>query len=209
MARRKANGRQRTRRARRGNSKTATRGYVKSLMKRNIETKQKDFIISAQPYWSTTSYDLHLSNIAQGTSRDQRVGIKAKIIGFRYFLRVTGADEYNQSRFMLYRRKAGTSTAAPITSITNPVDTDNYVIYRDHSWSFRSVASGFTGAGTVTYSFPTKVIQGYVKVNKMYDWSPGTYPVLNTLWLQMHGDSGPATAHPSISGYVRVYFEDA
>lgn len=204
---------------------------IKSLIRKtinsNVETKELSLahntIASLDSIPSTGGASYLLSNIVVGATRATRIGNQIDFRGIRFYLPIQNAisDTINHIRIMMVTAKRSfpnTTTNGLFSDVFGtaswnmhlPINVDKYTVLYDKFLSLR--ASSYSGTTSAVVP-ETRLIKGYVKVNKRVNYEFDTIigsdrPTTDVLLLAV-SDSSAIPNPGALGGYVKLYYKDA
>lgn len=208
----------------------ATKKYVRSAVKRMIETKELRYTYSdlglgaGISYGSGTIIRGFYGALQVGAAQNQRVGNSVRAVGVRFDVIVTPADTTNQVRFLVLSPKRYGTRYQPsdianftenvfsghvsgATQYLAPVDTSRWKVHYDRTNLLRHVPTYGSGGVTDVYPIP-RHFKGFIRFPRKIQWDDEG-EIASDLYMVAISDSG-VPVHPyAISGYAVAYFKDA
>lgn len=190
----------------------ASKKFVKKEIRKDIETKYFDFVLSSQPIDTTHSF-YALSNVPQGVLDTNRIGDQITVRGLSMAYGVNAA-EINRMRVTIIQWKPTSvltipaagfifQNIAPIVSIQSPFINDyhtNFTVLYD------KVHTMVLDDSNSIRQIKKKLNIKYVKRKLQY--VAGGTEHSGRLYLILVSDSG-AVPHPGITFYSRLRYDDA
>lgn len=167
----------------------------------STEVKHFDQVWNANPI-SNIGNVLALSQPTQGVGASQRIGNVILVRRIEIDLFFQSADSTNFVRSYLLACPNGQSGVPGFANWYDPPDEDFYIILkRKHLTLQNSATTVALGTWNVIHNFPGSGLMIH------YDSATSTSEIFNRLMLVCVSDSS-ASAHPTVTGSIRVFFTD-
>ena len=180
------------------------KSYVNRAIRKATELKYIDFDINGTAS-TTGTYQVKLNTIGVGTGYNQRIGDSVKLRRIEWDLQVQAGDNFNVTRTIIGACRNATYPPVPLSSLTSGTNPDfgPYLLDKKNFVKF-TPADGSTGTQITEIQF----IKGSRKMKHHLQFNVGSLTSTNwNIYLQFHSDSA-LVPHPSIKGYVRIWFTD-
>lgn len=171
---------------------------AKSVLWKNSETKFRDYTWTNANVTSGDIIEL-LQYISKGTARQDRIGEKIKVLGFRYKYTFQGNNPNDHIRFMfaLPKNHEVVTQTSVWPSVDTPVNTDVMRVYRDTDIIIDSDTN-------IQKAYKGKV---RFKGGRLITYSTGMGTMDKPLVAYFTSNHG-LLAYPKVWGFVRIYYKD-
>lgn len=197
-----------------GQKSLATKGYVKSIIRKESETKYNDALFQASPDYTGTLADMFAPT--QGTAdANQRVGDKVKLRSSRISIKMTCGDTVNFVRIILFQWYPNTNLSVPtVGTILFDISTADRAIVSPYVFDYQNqyhiiYDKVFTLATTGNNYIRTVTFKPNLKyVKKGIEFTAASVNGSNKLYMIAISDS-VLDPDPSVFAYWRVFYDDS